>query len=276
MSELHPFEGILLVSDMDRTLITEDFKVPQRNIEAIDRFISKGGRFTLATGRAASSAAKYLNKVTVNAPAILSNGASIYDLSAHKIIWNTALPLSAEEWLQKVIERFPDVGAELYIDEGIYIVNSNDWTQHHIVNEGFKFENTDVKNAPHGWQKVLFAGENNRLREVDDFINATDHEGCDFVFSNEMYYEALPKDVNKGTALARLAGMFGIEHKNTVGIGDYYNDMSLVAMAGIGVAVEGAPKELIDVAKFVTGPCSNGAVADLIEYLEKTPGVFGA
>lgn len=275
MSITRSFEGILLVSDMDRTLITDDFTVPLRNIEAIDRFISKGGRFTLATGRAASSAEKYLGRVNINAPAILSNGASIYDLKSDRILWNTALPLSAEILLRKIIEQFPDVGAELYIDEQIYIVNPNGWTQRHIVNEGFKYIETNLEGVPHGWQKILFADDNARLREVDEFINSTEHDGCDFVFSNTMYYEALPQGISKGTALKRLASMLGVEQKNTVGIGDYYNDKTLIEMAGIGAAVEGAPKELVDAALFVTGSCSNGAVADLIEYLEEAPALVG-
>lgn len=274
MGEKLPFKGILLVSDMDRTLITEKFAVPQRNIEAIDRFIAKGGRFSLATGRVASSAAKYIDRVSINAPSILSNGASIRDIGANKTLWSTSLPLSARKLLEQVIERFPDVGAELYIDEQIYIVNSNEWTQRHIVNEGFKYVKTELRNAPNGWQKILFADDNARLAEVDEFIRSIGYEGCELVFSNEMYYEVLAKGVTKGTALHKLAGMLRIPVKNTVGIGDYYNDMALVEMAGIGATVEGAPKELVDAASFVTGPCENGAVADLIEYLEKTPKLF--
>lgn len=274
MSKSLPFEGVLLVSDMDRTLITDDFSVPQRNIEAIDRFISEGGRFTLATGRAASSATKYIAKVKINAPSILSNGSSIYDLSSNKILWNTSLPISAELLLEQIMEYFPDVGVELYIDEQIYIVNCSIWTKRHIINEGFQYVETSLKDAPHGWQKILFAGENERLREIDRYIHSTENDVCDFVFSNTMYYEALPKGISKGTALKKLAEMLGIKNKNTVGIGDYYNDMTLIKMAGIGVTVEGAPKELIDSAQFVTGPCSNGAVADLIEYLEDNPDLF--
>jgi Cof subfamily protein (haloacid dehalogenase superfamily) len=274
MSEKLPFEGILLVSDMDRTLLTDDFKIPERNIDAINRFIEKGGRFSLATGRSASSAEKYLDKVKTNAPSILSNGASIYDFNTHKIIWNTALPLSAEVMLQKIIDRFPHVGAEVYIDEQIYIVNENEWTKRHIINEDFEFNRTDLKHVPHGWQKILFADKHENLLEVEEFVHSIEHDGCDFVFSNSMYYEVLPKEVSKGTTLKRLAEFLSIEHKNTVGIGDYYNDVDLVKTAGFGAAVEGAPKELVEAAQYVTGSFKNGAVADLIEFIERTPKLF--
>ena len=274
MSSSQLFSGKLLVSDMDSTLITEKFEVPKRNIAAINRFISKGGRFTLATGRAAASAAKYLDRVTINAPAILSNGASIYDLSEHKILWNTPLPLTVKEMLRKILRHFPNIGLEVYANEEIYIINSNEWTKRHIINEGFKYFMTSVDDAPTDGQKILFADENAHLLELSEYIKTIEHSGCDFIFSSKNYYEVLPKGISKGYALQKLASILGIEQKNTIAIGDYYNDISLVKAAGMGATVEGSPQELIDAAAFVTGPCKNGAVADLIEFLEKSPVIF--
>lgn len=272
MQNSRPLEGYLLVSDMDRTLITDAFTVPERNIEAINRFVDEGGKFTLATGRSASSAVKYLGRVNINAPAILSNGGSIYDLKTEKILWNTSLPKSARDLLAKIIEAYPSIGAELYIDENIHIVNMNEWTKRHIINEGFKHSIEPLKDAPDGWQKILFADTNENLHKIDDFINANDHEGCETVFSNEHYFEVLPKDVSKGTALKKLAEIVG-GVKTIVGAGDFYNDVTLIEMADIGVAVECAPDDIKKRAQFVTGPCENGAIADVIEYLEKLEGI---
>ena len=42
--------GILLVSDLDGTLIGENFVVPQRNLDAIARFQQEGGSFAIAVG----------------------------------------------------------------------------------------------------------------------------------------------------------------------------------------------------------------------------------
>ena len=45
------FEGIMLISDMDGTLLNKDGQISEKNIEAIQEFISLGGKFTVATGR---------------------------------------------------------------------------------------------------------------------------------------------------------------------------------------------------------------------------------
>lgn len=269
MAKKLPFEGILLVSDMDRTLITDEFKVPERNIKAIDKFIENGGLFAVATGRIETSAEKYLGKVKINAPCILSNGTSIYDFRSKKRLWSACLPHAAETTLKEIMKMFPDVGAEVYREDGIYIVKSTEWTEKHIVNENFKYSVMDIENVPSGWQKFLFAGDNARLKKIEEYVSTIDCKGFYFVFSNFMYYEVLPEGVSKGTTLKKLAEILNIDNSKTVGIGDFYNDLTLVSMAGFGATVEGAPYELCKNAKYISGPCENGAVADLIEYLEK-------
>lgn len=269
MAKKLPLEGILLVSDMDRTLITDEFKVPERNIKAINRFIENGGLFAVATGRIETSAEKYLDRVKINAPCILSNGTVIFDFSTRKRLWSANLPKLAETFLKEVTEKFPDVGAEVYCEDEIYIINNTEWTERHIVNENFKYTAADINDVPSGWQKFLFAGENARLKEIEKYVSKKNHKGMSFVFSNFMYFEVLPEGVSKGTTLKILANLLGIEKSNIVSIGDFYNDLTLVSMAGFGATVKGAPEELCKEAKFISGPCENGAVADLIEYIEK-------
>ena len=73
-----PLSGVLLVSDMDGTLVTGNFTIPQRNLEAIERFKQKGGTFTIATGRANTSVEKYNSILNLTTPAILYNGCLLY------------------------------------------------------------------------------------------------------------------------------------------------------------------------------------------------------
>ena len=82
------FDGVLLASDFDNTLIyTEEAlrsgaAVPPlspRNREALEWFMAEGGRFTVATGRALAAFANYAGGVPMNAPSVVCNGAAIYD-----------------------------------------------------------------------------------------------------------------------------------------------------------------------------------------------------
>jgi Cof subfamily protein (haloacid dehalogenase superfamily) len=264
-----PLSGILLVSDMDGTLVNRKFLIPVRNLEAIERFIEKGGLFTLATGRSTVSAGRYLDILKLNAPAIVMNGAAIYDYANEKYVFGEALPEICIEVVRRVIERFPDIGIEIYIGSDIYILSQNRLTDRHVVNEKFKYTLTDVDHLPPGSQKLLFAGENERLRELEAFIDGIETEGLHFVYTGNYFYEALLDGVSKGTALLRLESILGIKHENTVSIGDYYNDVELLQLAHRGIAVEDAPDEIKDVADLIVGKCDDGAVADVIEIIEK-------
>ncbi|MBR5043930.1 MAG: HAD hydrolase family protein, partial [Clostridia bacterium] len=68
------YDGILIVSDFDRTMTDETGAVPERNREAIARFMAEGGRFTVATGRSVPMFRKKNALFESNAPAIAFNG----------------------------------------------------------------------------------------------------------------------------------------------------------------------------------------------------------
>ena len=57
--------------------------------------------------------------------------------------------------------------------------------------------------------------------------------------------------------------------ENVYAIGDYYNDTELLEAAGVSVVPENAPDDLKEQADLVVGHCYQGAVADLIEEIER-------
>jgi Cof subfamily protein (haloacid dehalogenase superfamily) len=269
MQSKKPLEGILLISDMDGTLITKNFHLPERNTIAIDRFIKKGGYFSVATGRPEYALIKYLDNVKLNAPAIVYNGSVIYDINTNKTVWYACLPQSIKRTLKTIMNEFKDVGVEIYAEGCVYIARQNEWTKNHIINENLNYRISDVENAPKQWYKLLLSCDNKRLQEVFEFVKTQVFEGFYFVFTNIMFLEVLPFGVSKGSTLERLSKILNITHENIVAIGDYYNDLEILQTAGLGVAVEGSPEEVVKVADITVGSCEGGAVADIIEYLEE-------
>ena len=82
----------LLVSDIDGTLNDKQFNLPPNNKEAITRFVKNGGNFTLCSGRNLASLKKHYDKLGLEAPAIFSNGAGIYDFKTKEYIFLDTLP----------------------------------------------------------------------------------------------------------------------------------------------------------------------------------------
>ena len=72
-------DNILLIADIDGTLVTDDKQIPEKNKAAIREFTEKGGVFTIATGRGVTLARPVAEELEIGAPAVVFNGAAVYD-----------------------------------------------------------------------------------------------------------------------------------------------------------------------------------------------------
>ena len=262
-------QDILLVTDLDGTLIGKDFIVPERNIAAVKRFKEKGGNFAIATGRAIASGARYYSVATPNAPCVLLNGSIIYDFDSKRVLTEYPLPKTAAGFVKQITDHFPTCGAEIYTKDRIYINKANMYIEMHMAHEGLPCKECDVTDVEGNWCKALFAADVETKAEMMQFTTTFAHEGVRFVSSSDYYFEMLPTNVDKGTGLTELIRLTGFAHENVYAIGDYYNDIEMLQAAGFAAVPQNAPDEIKQMANLVVGHCYDGAVADLIEYIEQ-------
>ncbi len=268
-----PFEQTLIVSDLDGTLIAPGFFIPQRNLDAIARFCRLGGRFALATGRAIDSARRYAGIVHPNAPSIVLNGSMIYEYSTGRILWDHPLPECAGEYITRFHRAFPQVGVEVCTEQGIHMISQNSRVLRHVEHEGLSYRFCPLEEVRGKWYKTFFALDDPALMpEMQRFAEEEAHPGVRYVPSCEYYFEMLPSEADKGRALRKLAAILEIPLENTYAVGDYYNDLELLHTAGTAVVPANAPKEIRAQADLLVCGCENGALADLVEYLEQRNG----
>ena len=122
------FDGILLVSDLDSTLLTNDKRISEGNRAAIDRFVAAGGRFTFITGRSPIGTGSVFAQYTPDAPVGCLNGGAVYDARTKQYAWSLPLDPRAEVLVDYVIDRFPDIGVALNGFEEIWIQKNNPLT----------------------------------------------------------------------------------------------------------------------------------------------------
>lgn len=258
----------LLVTDLDQTLLDGENGIPKRNLLAIERFRKAGGRFTIATGRSIESARRVIQGLGIDTPAVLNNGSVVYDYKTEQILLQHRLPDSIKQIAYDLLDRFPSAGGEAFSGRDVYILQYNDFIHMHIQLEGFPFLEALRGTPTSEWTKVLFADSPEVILHMSRY--AAELQGVDarFVMSSPSYLEILPQSANKGTGLVHLAKNLGVATENTAAIGDYYNDAEMIQAAGIGAFAENAPDDLKKTADIVVGQCKDGAVADLIEYIE--------
>ena len=260
-------KNLLLISDIDGTLIDENYQIPARNREAIEKLEKAGGGFAIATGRSWESVAQCIRGLPVNRPCVLANGGVIFDMEKRQPVWFQALPEEAKEYTHRIMEAFPEAGIEVFTASDVWILRQNEITLAHMTHEGLHFQLVSEEEIREPWCKVLVASpEQDALKE---FCDRTPHEGMRFVASSDRYWEMLPEQADKGTGIQKLAELCGIPMESVAAIGDYYNDLEMLQTAGITAVPQNGPEEIQKLADVVTCHCNDGTVADFIEYLEQ-------
>ena len=103
-----------------------------RTLEALDYFMGIGGAFTVATGRALASFQRLVDGVPMNVPAVLCNGAALYDFRTGEYLETNMLDREACRRAQVMLDAHPAVAVEAYhVGNVIHAVHPNDITRHH-------------------------------------------------------------------------------------------------------------------------------------------------
>lgn len=264
------FDGILLCSDLDDTLLTTDKKISEDNKRMIEYFKSEGGLFTFATGRITHGANLMVKYIKPNAPMVCFNGAAIYDHVSKRLLWKLELDNDAVKVMEFVDKQFPFSGLEVCTETEVYFCKTNMFVEIHKKHEQLPDLNADFHDVPKPWIKVLFMQEANKVDEVrQGLLNSDFTEKFDFIQSSPNYYELLPKNASKGNALLKLAEILNIPINKVIAIGDNENDISMIKAAGVGIAVANAIPDLKNAADFITVDNNSNALAAVINMLDK-------
>ena len=264
-------DEILILSDMDGTLIHAPHPVPEGSCEGIRRFTSLGGNFAVATGRAVDSVRFYTKHVPFTAPSITFNGAVLYDYQKGQVLWCNPLPKSVGAILLAVRERFPMVGIELHLAEKLYSFRFNSYLQARQDLEGMRYiHETDPSRVEGDWCKLLFATGPELQPEVLKYIGQIAGNDVYFVPTNDCFIELIAAGVNKGAALTKLRGMLGDRAKLVVAAGDYYNDIELFQHADFRAVPVNAPEDVRALADLLIPPPEECGIATLIEHVLHT------
>jgi Cof subfamily protein (haloacid dehalogenase superfamily) len=271
----------LLVIDIDGTLLDGRSTLTPRTREAIRRAVGSGAIVTLATGRRTRSARPIIDDLGVTVPVILHNGAIVYDSARDVVLWDRHLPL-AVAWcaldtiiasgFQPVVYENAFRGERLFAGPEEY---DSPLTALYLRNAGEL-----VERRPHAQLLRDEDGDPVRLAVMDDAARIRDlatrlasAAGCRTVVNTTptmtrhggLVLEVLAVDCSKGSAMAFLARHFDVPLAQVLAIGDHNNDVEMLQMAGLGVAVGNAEPAVLACADYVAPSNDDEGVAHVIE-----------
>lgn len=245
----------IIACDLDRTLLDSGGRVSERNIEAIKELYRKGAFVVPASGRTMSEMPKVLRDLEEIRYFIHSNGATALDRQTGK----KALACITSPTAQELFNIFKSYDTHItFRYDGECFVDSRFQTEEHfkyydicpehigVMKEfAIKLDNFDEMIASidnvEGFS-AFFHIPNERyecLKRFDEF-------GVDSALTFNSNLETFDEKAGKGNALKNLCVMTGIDLCDTIAVGDGNNDISMIEMAGLGLAVSNACKELID------------------------------
>ena len=264
------FDGILICTDLDGTLLNSEHKVSRENVDAIEYFKSEGGLFTFVTGRMPYYVGTTFDCVKPNIPYGCVNGGGVYDHVKNEYIWTHSMDREVLELIEHIDKVFPSVGIQVATFEHTYFCKDNStmrWFRELTGVENLVCHYTQIREP---MAKIIFGtddgGEFEMMkRELHSHKLA---EKFDFICSTPTLYEVLPKGMGKGVAIQKMCEILGFDINKTLSIGDYDNDVSMFKATKIGVAVANASPRALEAADFVTVSNNEHAVARLIYDLE--------
>lgn len=263
------FDGILIVSDLDGTLLNNRSQIAQKNRDAIAYFESEGGRFTYISGRVARCLKPIFDMMCPSIPVGANNG-MLYDAATEE--WVDFEPMKPEvvKLANDILARFPDAGLVVMGKRHVYFSKRDPIGDRFRAIVGLSERYDPLESIPEEYCKILFTYPAERFEELRSAVD--EHplsKEFEMVRSDAKYYEVMPKGCNKGRALQRLAKYLGIDPDRTIAVGDNENDMSMFRAAKLGIAVANASdaaKSAADLVLDVTN--EDGAIAAIIERLD--------
>jgi Cof subfamily protein (haloacid dehalogenase superfamily) len=262
---MHPPLRMVAI-DMDGTLLPSSApEVSQRNARALRAAQEAGITVVIATGRRAAYTTPLIADVGLrpDTPLITSNGAVIRTL-AGELIDRSHLEARVARGLCGLLRNFGSL-VFTFDRPGRGELVLEDMEQAHGRIALWVEANRNAIEVVRPLENALVDGEDpiqgmvagpiSKMREAEKSLAASEWQGqcectrTEYPAKDLSIVDLLPRGVSKGWALKRLAAKLDIDRKETMAIGDNWNDVGMLEWAGQGVMMANAAAELRTMAK---------------------------
>ena len=269
----------LYVSDLDGTLLSADSRLTAATENMLNGIISEGALFTVATARTPATVYTLLQNVRLRLPAIVMTGTAMWRQDTGRMTDTVTIPPATVGMLLEVYRRHGLPTFVYTFREGrilIYHIGKMSAMERDFMNERagspykeFLIPVSGDSELPSPLEDValLYSMQpTQEVRETYEDIRA-------HIDVNPLYYhdsfgpetgilEVFPPQASKANALRRLAEQ--VKADRLVVFGDNINDLPMMRLADVAVAVENAVEEVKAEADIVIGPNTWDSVARFI------------
>jgi len=264
----------LIAIDLDGTLLNGKKEISKTNQEVLAQAKAKGIKIVLCTGRPLKAILPYLDVLDLRSAgdySITFNGGLVQKNDTGEIVDKQTLSVADVQDLLALAETM-DMPLDVLADDVVlcFPTSPKHQTIYPTLNPLLVFQPTDKQavSAKTLYNKAVVAYDQEELDQWIPKIPAKFKERYEVIKTRSNLLEFMPKGVTKAYGIQLLAQELGIEQAEVMAIGDEENDLSMIAYAGVGVAMGNAISAVKEAADVVTATNEEDGVAKIVsEYV---------
>jgi Cof subfamily protein (haloacid dehalogenase superfamily) len=239
-----------------------------RDVQALGRIAKAGVTVLACTGRPFPGALPWAKRLGLPGPIICYQGAEVRTLEGEVLLDHGVTHDAAMEVIRYARER--DLHVQAYRDDLLIVEKDRPEAHLYANHAGMEVNVVGDLDAAMGptTPKLVIVSSADRIEAVLTDARRRWAGELNVATSVPEYLEFTSSNSDKSSALAFMCEQLGIAREQSVAVGDGRNDASMIAWAGLGVAIEGSPPEVITAAgsRTIPGP-GHGGIAKLAEMI---------
>ena len=261
----------IIALDLDGTLTNHDKVVTPKTREALLHAAAQGATIVLASGRPTygiEPVAECLELHKHGGYILSYNGGNIVNAKTGEKLFSQFLPAPVIPILYKYAKEknhalLGYAGKEIVTEmpDDQYVREESRINKMNIR----KVDNLLEALEPHP-TKLLMTGDPADMLKAEEELSEILGEKMDIFRSAPFFLELVPKGIDKAQSLLRLMAKITLTPADLIAFGDGYNDLSMLKLAGMGVAMANAAPEVRAEADYVTLSNEEDGVAAALEH----------
>lgn len=256
----------LVALDMDGTLLASNGTLSARNVKALLQAQAQGVGVVLATGKTYWAAVEVIAELGLILPGVFSQGLIVCEADG-TILREIVLDHDLVNDLLAYLERqgLPYIA---YNRDGLLTPEQDHYNDNINVLYGEpapRVMGPMVGRAAELQINKLLVGDEDDVPSRCIELQRRYGREANIFHAVPEYVDLIPLGTSKGAGVGWMLERLGIAPQAMLAMGDSVNDIEMLNMAGIGVAVGNARSELKVVADYVVGSNDDGGVAEALE-----------
>ncbi len=259
----------ILFLDIDGTLLNSGGQITPATRRAIATLQKNEVPVVLASGRPHGGMLHLADTLALSAHRsyiISFNGGKIVDLHRNVVLHEQCMPQAQAAQVFALAKQL-GLAVMTYNEEGIVTeFPDNPYVRHEqkITQLPFVPFDGNPQTLQFPMHKCLVVGETERLIAAEQVFRDTLGTQITVCRSSPVFLEVTPRGVDKAAGISILLQTLGIDAADAVACGDGFNDVPMLCLAGLGVALANAPQGVKDAAKLVVRSNDEDGVAQAI------------